>query len=365
MIFPLSVDPLHVAVVRDVISPAPRDIWRAAIAADSLAMPSQGPEWLDAVCSLSGGSDASRLYDFGHGRHAILPLVRHRVGRLPVVTAGSYPPSWGFGGLLAPGGATSAEIAAVLARVAARPALGTFIRPNPLTASLWEEAAGLVSPRRMITTPRTAHVLDLSGGFDHVSSERFSSTTRRNVRKAEREGVVVKRDTTGELVSIYYDLYQRSLVRWAEHQHEPRLLALWRGRRRDSEEKLAGLVSATQGLVNLWIAWHDDKPAAGILVLQGLHNAHYTRGAMDRDIAAPVRANELLHRDAIRAACDAGCLSYQMGETGTSESLARFKEGFGAAAVPYAEYTLERLPRTSVERQVRGLVKKAIRFRDA
>ena len=365
MTFPTGGDPFRVAVVRDVISPVPRDIWHAAIAADSLAMPSQSPEWLDAVCSLSGGSDASRLYDFGNGRHVILPLVRHRVGGLPVVTVGSYPPSWGFGGLLAPGGATSAEVAAVLARVAARPALQTFIRPNPLTASLWEEAAGLVSPRRMVTTPRTAHVLDLSGGFDRVSSERFSSTTRRNVRKAEREGVVVKRDTTGELVPVYYDLYQRSLVRWAEQQHEPRLLALWRGRRRDSEEKLAGLVSATNGLVNLWIAWHDDKPAAGILVLQGLHNAHYTRGAMDRDVAAPIRANELLHRDAIRAACDAGCLSYQMGETGTSESLARFKEGLGAAAVPYAEYTLERLPRTAVERRVRGLVKKAVRFRDA
>ena len=185
------------------------------------------------------------------------------------------------------------------------------------------------------------------------------------MRKAEREGVVITRDTTGELVPVYYDLYQHSLVRWAEQQHEPRLLALWRGRRRDSEEKLAGLVSATQGLVNLWIAWHNNKPAAGILVLQGLHNAHYTRGAMDRDIAAPIRANELLHRDAIRAACEAGCLSYQMGETGMSESLARFKEGFGAVAVPYADYTFERLPRTAVERQVRGLVKKAIRFRDA
>jgi hypothetical protein len=365
MTVPSDLAPFHAAVVRDVISPAPRDAWHAAIAADPLAMPSQSPEWLDAVCTLSGGSDASRLYDFGNGRHAILPLVRHRVGGLPVVTVGSFPPSWGFGGLLAAGGATSAEVTAVLARVANRPALQTFIRPNPLTAPLWEAAAHAVGPRRMVITPRMAHVLDLSGGFDRVWSERFSSTTRRNVRKAEREGVVIKRDTTGELVPVYYDLYQRSLVRWAEQQNEPRLLALWRGRRRDSEEKLAGLVAATKGLVSLWLAWHNDKPAAGIMVLQGMHNAHYTRGAMDRDIAGPVRANELLHRDAIRAACEAGCLSYQMGETGASESLARFKEGFGATAVPYAEYTLERLPRTTVERGVRELVKKAIGFRDA
>jgi lipid II:glycine glycyltransferase (peptidoglycan interpeptide bridge formation enzyme) len=117
-------------------------------------------------------------------------------------------------------------------------------------------------------------------------------------------------------------------------------------------------------LARLWVAWHDGRPAAGILVLQGEHNAHYTRGAMDREVAGPTRANDLLHRLAIEEACAAGCHSYHMGETGASESLARFKEGFGARPVPYAEYALERLPLTRLERGLHQLVKAAVRFRD-
>jgi hypothetical protein len=357
-------DVARTAMVRDVVSPAPRDIWLTALSTDPTALPSQSPEWLDAVGTLAGWSDASRLYDFGQGRHAILPLVRRRIAGLPVETAASYPPNWGIGGLVAPGGATGAEVAAVLSHLASRPGLRTFVRPNPLTGSLWSEAAKLAAPAGMVTTARTAHVLDLTGGFEWVWAERFTATTRRNVRKAEREGVVVRCDTTGELVPVYYDLYLRSLARWAEQQHEPRLLALWRGRRRDSLEKLAELVAALQGMARLWIAWHNGQPAAGILVLQGAHNAHYTRGAMDREVAAPTRANELLHRIAIEAACEAGCYSYHMGETGTSKSLARFKEGFGARAVAYADYSLERLPLTPLDRRLRGLIKAALRFRD-
>ena len=153
-------DAARTAVVRDVVSPAPRNVWLTALSTDPTALPSQSPEWLDAVGTLADWSDASRLYDFGQGRHAILPLVRRRIAGLPVETAGSYPPSWGFGGLVAPGGATAAEVAAVFTDLRSRPALRTFVRPNPLTGSVWAEAATLAAPAGMATTARSAHVLD-------------------------------------------------------------------------------------------------------------------------------------------------------------------------------------------------------------
>ncbi len=64
--------------------------------------------------------------------------------------------------------------------------------------------------------------------------------------------------------------------------------------------------------------------------------ARYMRGAMDRDLAAPSRANDALHLAAIEQACAAGCTRYHFGETGTSESLARFKERFGGVPVDHA-----------------------------
>jgi hypothetical protein len=352
------------AVARDVVSPAPRDAWRAALAADPTALPSQDPAWLDTACTLTGGTDASRLYDFGGGRHAVLPLLRRGLAGPPLATAASFPPGWGIGGLVAPGGTTAAEVAAVLADLAALPYLRTFISPNPLAGPAWAEAAQGATPVGTVITPVTAHVLDLAGGFERVWAERFKPVTRRNVRKAEREGVVVKCDVRGELVPVYYELYLRSLDRWAERQHVPRAIKRWRGRRWDSQAKLAGLVGAPGGLARLWVAWHDGRPAAGILVLQGEHNAHYFRGVMDREVAAPTKANYLLLQLAIEEACAAGCRSYHMGQSGSVTSIAEFKEGFGARAVAYADYSLERLPLTPLDRRLRGLIKAALRFRD-
>jgi lipid II:glycine glycyltransferase (peptidoglycan interpeptide bridge formation enzyme) len=116
--------------------------------------------------------------------------------------------------------------------------------------------------------------------------------------------------------------------------------------------------------MRVWVARHEGRPVASILVLQD-GNASYTRGAMDTAAAGKLRTNELLHWLAIGDACEAGCRHYHLGESGPSSSLARFKEKFGARPVPYSEYRFERLPLTRADAAARGLVKRALRFRDA
>jgi hypothetical protein len=85
---------------------------------------------------------------------------------------------------------------------------------------------------------------------------------------------------------------------------------------------------------------------------------------MDKDRAGPLRANYLLHRVAIEAACEVGCGFYDFGESGASAALAQFKTRFGARAAPYHEYLVERLPLTETDRALRGAVKRVIGFRD-
>jgi hypothetical protein len=74
--------------------------------------------------------------------------------------------------------------------------------------------------------PRLAHVLDLEGGFGEVWNHRFTGTARTAASKAERSGLTVERDTTGRLMPAVYELFERSLDRWAEQGHEPPALAL-------------------------------------------------------------------------------------------------------------------------------------------
>jgi hypothetical protein len=341
-----------------VISPAPREAWREVVASDPESLISQTPAWIDCVCAVTGSVDASRLYETADGRRLVLPMVRRRLAL--VTTEASPPAGWGMGGLISSGAVGVDDLSAVLADLARGPAARTSVRPNPLAGPLWAAAR----PPRAVAVPRLAHVLDLADGFATVWAKRFTGEARTAVRKAERAGLTVQCDTSGALIPVFYDLFRRSLDRWADQQHEPRALAQWRGRRRDPLAKFQQIARAMPGACHVWVAWHQGRPAASILVLQG-RNAHYTRGAMDKEVAGPTRANDLLQRLAIEEACRAGCGRYHMGESGASAELAQFKTRFGARAYPYAEYHLERLPISRLDRALRAAVKRAIGFRDA
>ncbi|MBW7882650.1 MAG: GNAT family N-acetyltransferase [Caldilineaceae bacterium] len=351
--------PAMAATMR-VVTPAPRHVWRAVVQADPWGLMTQTPEWIDCICASGEFEDASRLYEMASGKQLILPMVRRR--HLPTMLAweASPPSGWGMGGLIASAPIDRAEIAAVFADLQRSGGLRVSIRPNPLQGDLWAQAR----PSRALALPRFAHVLDLEGGFETVWKTRFAGNTRNQVRKAERSGLVVECDTTGKLVPIYYNLYLKSLARWAEQQHEPLALALWRGKRRDPLAKLQSMAQKLGPSCQVWMAWLDGQPVAGIIVLRGA-NAHYTRGAMDKDLAGPTYANDLLHRLAIEDACRDGCHYYHMGESGLSASLARFKARFGAEGMAYAEYRLERLPITRADTFMRQQVKRLIRFKDA
>lgn len=337
-----------------VISPAPRDQWEAVLASDPDSLVCHTPAWLDFVCRAGGYDDASRLYELPGARRLIVPMVRRRG------LEASFPPSWGMGGVVAPEGVRLPDVAAVASDLAGRAVLRTTLRPNPLEAATWRAAFA----RRAIAVPRLAHLLSLEGGFAHVWEERFTKGARRAVRKAERSGLEVERDTSGRLIPVLYELFDRSLERWADQHHEPRPLGRWRGHRRDPRRKFELMVEALGEASRVWVAWCEGRPAAAILVLQGT-SAHYWRGMMDKELAGPTRANYLLHKLAIEEACASGCRWYDMGESGPSESLAHFKSRFGARPHPHADYHIERLPITTLDRQARRVVKRVVGFREA
>lgn len=245
------------------------------------------------------------------------------------------------------------------AGLAADGSISTSIRPNPLHAELWTCAR----PSASVAIPRRAHVLDLSDGADEIW-RRFHQSARRGVRKAERSGVEVECDTTGRLVPVFHRLLETSTERWAAQQHEPAVLARLRARRRDPLRKFKQLAASLGEAMRIWVAWKDGVPVASTVVLCGT-NASYTRGAMDKELAGPCHANDLLQWRAIEDAITSGCRSYHLGESGWSSGLARFKEKLGAHPLPYSEYRFERLPLTRADRIVRDLVKRALRFKDA
>lgn len=341
--------------------PAPRRAWRELIAADPDALPTQSPEWLDSLCANGRYVDASQCYELSDGRRALLPMVRRENRSGWASTLDSMPASWGFGGLLVEGGVTAEAVSAVVDDLVTQAPLRVHLRPNPLHADVW--AAAMAGRRGVFTKPSCAHVLDLSGGFATVWQQRFKAATRSQVRKAERMGVVVETDTTGRLLPELHALLRTSVDRWAGRQHEPARLAQARFARRDPPAKLQTIAERLGGSCQVSVARFHGHPVAAILVLQG-RNAHYTRGAMDEELASQTQANRLLHKVAIAAACQAGCGKYHMGESGESAGLSQFKSRFGAVAHPYHEYFIERVPLTRLDQLARTSAKRVLGFHD-
>ena len=346
------------ALTVEATTPAPRDAWRDVLTADPSALVFQTPEWTDCICAVDGQEDASRLYRFSDGALMVLPLVRSRPLRV-FSSYASLPMSWGMGGLVGDRPVRPEHTAGVFADLATHGGVQTHIYPDPLQGTAWAASR----PKQAFSIPRVSHVLSLEGDFGTVWKERFSSQTRNHIRRAERSGLTVECDSTGRLVSPFYELFRLSIDRWARQQHEPALMARWRARKRDPLHKLQYLARAMGDACKVRIAYREGTPVAGIVVLQAT-NASYMWGAMDKDAVGTSHANELLHSLAIEEACRAGCHHYHMGESGASQPLAHFKERFGARAYRYAEYRLERLPVTRVDQAVRGIGKKLIGFRD-
>jgi len=321
-------------------------------------MADHSPHWTDAVCADGRYRDVSRYYAFADGRAFVLPMV----ARVRTASRGwlmSPPPAWGFGGLVG-AGLDRAVVGAVLEDLASLRALRISIRPDPLHAGAWAGGAASVSVTRV---PRYAHVVDLGAGHEAVGRA-FSKSARRGVRQAVKAGVTIRTGHTGALLDEHYALHLSSVQRWAVRQREPLALARWRASRRDPLTKLEAMARCLGPAFCRHVAYHDGRPVASAIVLLG-SSAHDTRGAMDRDLAAPVKANDLLQAHALHHAIGHGCRFYHLGESAGSSSLAHFKEKFGARGYAYTEIRMERLPLTSADAFARGAVKRAIGFRDA
>ena len=340
--------------------PAARAVWERVLAHDPNATISQTPTWMDCVCASGRWTDVTRAYLADDGGELVLPLAgwRRSGGASPV--AASMPFGWGTGGLLCMEGRPSvADVAAVVADLSQERPFRTTLRPGPAMEHEW--AAGV--PEHVRRTRHMSQSIELADNFSAVSS-RFSSSVRRNVRKAERGPITVEWDEGGRLVPVFDALYRTSIDRWAERQHEPRALAQWRARRRDPLSKFKLVAERLGAACRIGVARRSEAPAAAIIVLTHGEHSTYWRGAMDQTLATGTGANELLHCKAIEDACQAGRRWYHMGDSAPASSLAEFKRRLGAEEEHYTGYRLERWPLSAAEERVRTSAKRLLRFRD-
>lgn len=326
--------------------------WRRLLAADPMALPSQDPAVSLTAAAGVLAREESRRYRFADGREALLPLVGQGIG--PLRRLASLPPAWGFGGLIADGPLGVGHLAAVLGDLRTLPAARVQVRPNPLRGALWAEAAALLGdgPPPVLQHGH-AHVIALHGGAGP------SRSTLRMADRATRGGVTVRTARDDGAVDAFLALLRLSVTRWAQRDGEAVAVAHLRRAVRDPRRRLLALRDALGDGFAVVLAEQDGTPLSGAVVLQG-RNAHYTRGAMDRDRVGNGGASHLLQVTTVERARAAGCESYHMGESAPGSGLARFKAGLGAVGISYPILRVERLPLTAVEAAARRTARRML-----
>ncbi len=151
---------------------------------------------------------------------------------------------------------------------------------------------------------------------------------RNKVRKAERAGLTVESDSTGRLVPVYYDLYMDWVRRRAQERGLPTSIMLRRASRMEPLRKFQVVAQKLGSACHIWVARLDGQPVAAVIILIHGTHANYWRSCSNKELAGQVAANNLLTKLTIEYACEAGCLDYNMGWSGTP-SLTKYKEQLG------------------------------------
>jgi Acetyltransferase (GNAT) domain len=344
-----------------VTSPVPREVWASVVKSDPGALVTQSLPWRDALFASGRFRDVSRLYDFPSGQRIVLPLAQRRSlpGRMAAVS--SWPQPWAVGGPLCPDGrVTHAQAATVLADVIRQGALAAEVTLRHDADQNWLRAAG--SFRAELSN---SWMLDLTKGPEDVWMRKFHKSVRRAIRKAERVGLDIQVDRGGGQLDTFYQLYQKSIVRWAAMQHAPVWLTRARLSATANPARLGQVATAFGQDCTTWVAWRSGEPVASLIVLRAGRYAKAWLAAMDKAIAAPLGGvNQLLEWLAVQDGIEQGCLCYDLGYATPGTSLGLNKQLLGAQLVFHTELRSERLPLQAVQRVPRETVKKLIGFRD-
>lgn len=165
------------------------------------------------------------------------------------------------------------------------------------------------------------HLLDLTKSEDEIWGS-FEGRCRTAIRKAEKGGVSVKRETSREVIDGYYEILDNLYAGQKMTTPNPKVFyyRLWDAIDDDQFSMLT--------------AWHEEVLIAGAIILHDRDRCYYLNGASRYDYNS-LCPNNLIQWEAIRLAKSRGALWYDF--VGSDiERLAKFKKSFGGGLTSYA-----------------------------
>jgi CelD/BcsL family acetyltransferase involved in cellulose biosynthesis len=199
-------------------------------------------------------------------------------------------------------------------------------------------------------TAALRHVLALDDDAAKVYAGFHRSQVQRNIRRAEREGLAVRRAVDPQdLVDTFYGLHLRTRRRQGVPVQPRRFFRLlWEN-------------AMTTGLGSVLIVEKSGQPIAAAVFLAWNGTVIYKFGASDPD-AWSLRPNHLLFWHAIRTACEQGYRWFDFGRTDLGhDGLRNFKMSWGAVEEPLVYETLGGSPHSATQGKTARMLGPVIR----
>ncbi len=174
------------------------------------------------------------------------------------------------------------------------------------------------------------HTLSLSGNEDQIFSK-FRSSTKRNIKKAIREGVQIEIHNSFESIKDYYQLH--CLTR-KKHGLPPQPFGFF-------ANIYDHIITKNSGFVML--AFYNGKKISGGIYFHFGSEAMYKFGASDSRFQH-LRANNLVMWEAIKWFARKGFKNFCFGKTEPeNDGLLQYKRGWGTkeSVIKYYKYDLE------------------------
>ncbi|RME07333.1 MAG: GNAT family N-acetyltransferase [Bacteroidetes bacterium] len=167
-------------------------------------------------------------------------------------------------------------------------------------------------------------VLDLP----HWDEKRLPSAVRRNVRKAEKQGIIIVPASAAD-APMMFSLYQETVRRHG-------------GALRYNSDYFRALVKLAQETAALrcWLAKKGEETAAFLVAAQEGENVYYLHGAVNRE-HQQARPGDLLFYHAIQWAKSRGAAQFNMMASPLSQpTLVRYKEKWGGVTARQRTYDM-------------------------
>jgi len=229
-----------------------------------------------------------------------------------------------------------ATLDTILSQLAAKkPAPGLICARVPVSAF----GTGTALEYASLSNPETA-IADLQQ-WDLMG---VSKNLRRDIRKAERSGLIIERTTDVSHGAILYSMYESAVK---HHGGSLRYNAAY--------FSAVLTLAASSERVNVFIAKLDQDIIGFAVIVYHGDTAYYLHGGANAELRQ-LSPSDLILAEAIASARSAGCTVFNfMASPAGQPTLVRYKEKWGAETRPLRTYTVRLSPAYPVFRAAEGL----------